>query len=241
MGAALIVGAGVGIGGSAARAFAREGYVACVSRRPRHLSALQQLVTEIEEDGGKARAFPGDFRDEDTVDAIVDCIESEVGPIEVLVANVGANVFFSLADTTPRVFRKVWEMATLTGFLAARAVAKRMLERGNGTIIFTGATASVRGGAGFSAFASAKAGLRAVAQSAARELGPKGIHVAHVIVDGAVDGVFARENIADLEQKLQDDAVLRPAHIAQEFVRLHQQPRDAWTHELDVRPWSERF
>lgn len=173
--------------------------------------------------------------------ALVEQIEAEIGPIDVAVFNIGANVRFSIVDTTARVFRKVWEMACFAGFLMGREVAKPMLARGRGTILFTGATASVRGSAGFSAFASAKHGLRALAQSMARELGPKNIHVAHVVIDGAIDSNFIRETFPDVDAKRDADALLSPDHIAANFVMLHNQPRTAWTHEIDLRPWSEPF
>jgi NAD(P)-dependent dehydrogenase (short-subunit alcohol dehydrogenase family) len=122
-----------------------------------------------------------------------------------------------------------------------REAAERMLTRGRGTIIFTGATASVRGGIGYSAFAGAKHGLRALAQSMARELGPKNIHVAHTIIDGAIDSNFIRENVPGVDEMREDDAILNPDHIAANYVMLHKQPRTAWTHELDLRPWSEKW
>jgi NAD(P)-dependent dehydrogenase (short-subunit alcohol dehydrogenase family) len=168
-------------------------------------------------------------------------VERDIGPIEVVVFNIGANVRFGIEETTSRVFQKVWEMACFSGFLAGREAAKVMVPRKRGTIIFTGATASVRGREGFAAFASAKAGLRSVAQSIARELGPKGIHVAHVICDGSIDGVFSRENIPDLEQMLAEDRILKPSEIAKNYLALHYQSRSAWTHELDLRPWSESW
>jgi len=240
-GACLVVGAGDDTGGAIARAFAREGYTACVTRRPRHADKLELLAQSIRDEGGEARAFPSDARDEKVVIALVDEIEREVGPLEVAIFNPGANVRFPITETTERVFRKVWEMACYAGFLMGREAARRMLERERGTIIFTGATASLRGGAGFSAFASAKAGLRAVAQSMARELGPKNIHVAHVVIDGAIDSNFIRENFADVDRKREEDAILSPQAIADMYLMLHKQHRSAWTHELDLRPWSEKW
>jgi NAD(P)-dependent dehydrogenase (short-subunit alcohol dehydrogenase family) len=239
--AALIVGAGDGIGRSCAHAFAEQGLIACVTRRARHHEQLEALVAEIETAGGAARAFPCDARDEADTAAVVDTIEAEVGPIEVMVFNIGANVRFGVRETTAQVYRKVWEMAAFAGFLAGREAARVMVPRGRGTIIFTGATASLRGGAGFSAFAGAKFALRALAQSMARELGPAGIHVAHAVIDGAVDGAFIRGLRPDWEERLAEDALLTPDHIAAEYVRLWRQPRDTWTHELDLRPWKETF
>lgn len=239
-GACLVIGAGDGVGGAIARAFAREGLAVCVTRRERHLDQLEALAQQIRDEGGAAHAFGVDAREEEAMVALVDRIEAEVGPLEVVVFNIGANVRFPAVETTSRVFTKVWEMAAFSGFLAGREAARVMTPRGRGTILFTGATASVRGGAGFSAFASAKHGLRAVAQSFARELGPKGIHVAHVVIDGAIDGVFTRTNRGDqVEDLLARDAILRPDEIARNYVWLHGQQRSAWTHEMDLRPWSE--
>ncbi len=173
--------------------------------------------------------------------ALFDDIETRIGPLEVVVFNIGANVRFGLIETTARVFTKVWEMACFAGFLTTREAARVMVPRGRGSILFTGATASLRGREGFAAFAAAKAGLRAIAQSAAREFAPKGIHVAHVVVDGAIDGVFTRANRSDVETLLSDDRILKPDQIAANFVWLHSQPRSAWSHELDLRPWTESW
>ena len=182
-----------------------------------------------------------DARSEEETIALFQEIERDIGPIEVMVFNIGANVRFAVEATTTRVFTKVWEMACFAGFLAGREAAKVMVPRGRGTILFTGATASLRGRENFSAFASAKAGLRAVAQSMARELGKKNIHVAHVVCDGSIDGVFSRENIPDLDQRLAEDRVLKPDDIALNYLSLHHQKRSAWTHEMDLRPWSESW
>ena len=242
-GACLVVGAGDGLGGAIARAFAAEGYTACVTRRPRHMDQLEALAASIREEGGRARAFGVDARDEAQVATLFHTIEREVGPLEVVVFNIGANVRFPIAQTTERVYLKVWEMAAMAGFLAGREAARHMAPRGRGTILFSGATASTRGGSGFSAFAGAKAALRQLAQSMARELGPQGVHVAHVVIDGAVDGVFNRDRLGDaaMEQALADDAVLKPDEIARNYVWLHGQGRSAWTHELDLRPWKETW
>lgn len=241
MAACLVVGAGDGVGGAIARAFAAEGLEVCITRRARNLDQLEELAATIRAEGGVARAYGVDARSEEEMIALVDKIEAEVGPLEVVVFNIGANVRFDLVETTSRVFHKVWEMACFAGFLTAREAARVMAPRGRGTILFTGATASVRGRQGFSAFSAAKHGLRAVAQSAARELGPKGVHVAHVVVDGAIDGVFARSNIPDREERLDRDAILKPEEIAANYVWLHKQQRSAWTHELDLRPWAEAW
>lgn len=239
--AALIVGAGDATGGAVARAFAAEGYTACVNRRSRNADQLEALAESIRAQGHDARAFPGDARIEAEMIAMVDTIEAEVGPIEVAVFNIGANVRFGIRDTTAQVYRKVWEMATFAGFLMGREAARVMVPRGKGTIIFTGATASLRGGTGFSAFAGAKAALRMLAQSMARELGPQGIHVAHSIIDGGIDTDFIRGLRADFDELKAQDGVLSPDAIAQAYVALHKQHRSAWTHELDLRPWMESW
>jgi NAD(P)-dependent dehydrogenase (short-subunit alcohol dehydrogenase family) len=239
---ALIVGAGDATGGAIARRFAKGGYTVCVTRR--HLGKLQPLIAQIEAEGGKAHGFASDARKEDEVVALVEQIESTIGPIEVLVFNIGANVPSSILDETARKYFKIWEMACLGGMLNGREVAKRMVARAGehkGTIIFTGATASLRGSANFAAFAGAKHALRALAQSMARELGPRGIHVAHTIIDGAIDTEFIRENFPERYALKSQDGILNPDHIAENYWMLHQQPRDAWTHELDLRPWSEKF
>ncbi len=239
--AALVIGAGDATGGAIARAFAAQGFTACVTRRPRHADALEALAQSIRDAGNLAHAFPCDARDEDAMAALVDSIEKDVGPIEVAVFNIGANVMFSITETTPQVYRKVWEMAAFAGFLMGRAVAKRMIERQSGTIIFTGATASIRGGKGFSAFSGAKAALRMLAQSMARELGPLNIHVAHVVIDGGIDTEFIRGLRPDFDEAKAADKVLSPNAIAASYVALHKQHRSAWTHELDLRPWAETF
>ena len=240
-GAALIVGAGDATGGAIGRAFARERLTACVNRRATNADKLEALAQSIRDDGHQARAFPGDAREEEEVVAMVETIEREVGPIEVAVFNIGANVNFPITEMTSRVYRKVWEMACFGGFLMGREAARVMVPRGHGTIIFTGATASLRGGSGYAAFAGAKAALRMCAQSMARELGPKNIHVAHSIIDGPIDTDFIATRVPDIDEMRARDAVLSPDAIAQAYVMLHKQHRSAWTHELDLRPWTERF
>ncbi|MEM9618672.1 MAG: SDR family oxidoreductase [Pseudomonadota bacterium] len=237
----LVIGAGDDTGAAIGRAFAREGMTACLVRRPRHAEALEKLAQEIIDDGHRAVALPADARDEEAMAALIEQIEKDIAPIEAAVFNIGANVNFPVTETTSRVYRKVWEMACFAGFLMGREVAARMASRGSGTIIFTGATASVRGGAGYSAFAGAKHALRALAQSMARELGPQGIHVAHVIVDGAIDSKFIRENFPDVDKLREEGAILNSDHIAANYVMLHKQPKTAWTHELDLRPWKEKW
>ncbi|PCI59805.1 MAG: short-chain dehydrogenase, partial [Kordiimonadales bacterium] len=192
-GACLVIGAGDDTGGAIAKAFAQKGYDACLVRRPRHMDKLEALAADIKAAGGKAHPYGVDARDEDQMIGLVDGIEADIGPIEVAVFNIGANVRFPIEATTSRVYRKVWEMGAFAGFLMGREVAKHMLKRERGTIIFTGATASMRGGKNYAAFAGAKFALRALSQSMARELGPKNIHVVHTVIDGAIDSVFIRD------------------------------------------------
>ena len=237
-GSVIIIGAGPGLGSSLARKFAKEGHHVFVVRRERHSEELNSLCDEIKEFGGSATAIPSDAREEEQVISLFSEV-AKSGPIDCVVFNIGANVFFSIEETTSRVFRKIWEMGTFAGFLVGREAAKHMKDKG--TIIFTGATASMRGGSGFAAFSSAKFGLRAVAQSLARELGPKGIHVAHTIIDGAIDHPWIKENFPDTYKLKEVDGILNPDDIAEAYYNLHLQEKTAWTHELDLRPYMEKF
>jgi NAD(P)-dependent dehydrogenase (short-subunit alcohol dehydrogenase family) len=239
--AAVIIGAGDATGGAIAKAFAAEGLTACVNRRSRNSEQLEALAQSIRDQGQRCRAFPGDARNEDEMVALFEEVEAEVGPVEVAVFNIGANVNFPITETTVRVYQKVWEMACLGGFLMGREAARHMSPRRRGTILFTGATASLRGGSGFAAFAGAKAALRMLAQSMARELGPMGIHVAHTVIDGAIDTAFIKGRHPAFEEAKAADLILSPEAIAANYVMLHKQPRSAWTHELDLRPWGENW
>jgi len=234
---ALVIGAGDATGGAIAKRFAREGFTLCVTRR--NADKLAPLVAEIEAAGGTAHAFGTDARKEELVDRLVEEIERDIGPIEVLVFNIGANSPSPILEETSRRFFKIWEMACFAGFLNARAVARRMVERGRGTILFTGATASLRGAANFAAFAGGKHALRALAQSMARELGPQNIHVAHIVIDGAIDTEFIQDFWPEKYATKDRDGILVPDHIAEMYWMVHSQPRDAWTFELDLRPWIE--
>ena len=238
-GSVLVVGAGDATGGAIARRFAREGYIACVIRR--NADKLEPLLQEIRAAGGQAHGFGSDARKEEEMTALVERIERDIAPLEVAVFNIGANVQFPITETTARVYFKVWEMACFAGFLMGREAARAMLPRGRGTIIFTGATASLRGREGFAAFSGAKHGLRALAQSMARELWPKGIHVAHTVIDGAIDTEFIRSNFPERYARKHEQGILSPDHIADAYWQIHQQPRDAWTHEMELRPWMESW
>jgi NAD(P)-dependent dehydrogenase (short-subunit alcohol dehydrogenase family) len=242
-GVCLVIGAGDATGGAVARRFAREGYTVCVTRRSS--DKLQALKDTIAVEGGICYAFGSDARKEEEVVTLVEQIETTIGPIEVLVFNIGANAPSSVLDETARKYFKIWEMACFGGFLNGREVAKRMVTRASverkQSIIFTGATASLRGSAGFAAFSGAKMALRALAQSMARELGPRGIHIAHSIIDGAIDTAFIRDIFPERYALKEQDGIVNPDHIADAYWMLHQQPRDAWTHELDLRPYMEKF
>lgn len=238
-----VIGAGDYIGTAIAKRFAAEGYTVFAGRRT--ADKLSALKSEIEAAGGTCEARGLDARKEDEVTNFL-AEANAYAPLEVCIFNVGANVYFPLLETTERVFRKVWEMACYSGFLAGREAARHMLAHGQGSIFFTGATASVRGGVGYSAFASAKFGLRAVAQSMARELGPQNIHVAHLVIDSGVDTAFVRERIRAAQgdeavENLPPDRLMNPSSIAETYWQLHTQPRDAWTHELDMRPYGEKW
>ena len=235
--AVLVIGAGDATGGAIARRFAREGFIVCVTRR--NAEKLDPLLERIRAEGGEAHGFGSDARKEEQVIELVGRIERDIAPIEVLVFNIGANVQFGIAETTARVYYKVWEMGCFAGFLNGREVAKAMLPRKRGTIIFTGATASIRGSVGFSAFSGAKHALRALAQSMSRELGPQGIHVAHVVIDGAIDTEFIKGMFPERYALKEQGGVLDPDAIAENYWQIHCQPRTAWTHELDLRPWIE--
>ncbi len=236
---ALVIGAGDATGGAIARRFAREGYIACITRRS--ADKLEHLVESIRAEGGQAFGYGSDARKEEDVAALFEQIESTHGPIEVLVFNIGANVPCSILEETPRKYFKIWEMACFSGFLNAQQAALRMVARGRGTILFTGATAALRGAANFAAFAGAKHALRALAQSMARELGPKNIHVGHIVVDGAIDTEFIRTSFPERYATKDEGGILDPEHIAENYWYLHSQPRDAWTFELDLRPYMERW
>jgi NAD(P)-dependent dehydrogenase (short-subunit alcohol dehydrogenase family) len=241
-GVALLVGAGDAIGAAVAQRFAAGGYSVCLARRDADKS--RSLVAEITASGGSAHAIGTDVRNEEAVQALFAQVEAELGPVEVCLFNAGANVKSPLIETSSKLFFKAWELACYAGFLTGREAARYMLPRGRGTILFTGATASVRGGSGFAAFAAAKFGLRAVAQSMARELAPKNIHVAHLIIDGAIDSEAIRRRLSaatGVMPELSPDSLIQTSSVAEAYWALYNQSRDGWTHELDLRPYSERW
>jgi NAD(P)-dependent dehydrogenase (short-subunit alcohol dehydrogenase family) len=242
-GVAILVGAGDAIGAAVARRFAKGGYTVCICRRDAAKS--QDLVDELKAADQEIHAFSVDARQEADVQSLFARIEKEIGPIEVCLFNAGSNVNKPLIETTDKLFFKAWELACYAGFLVGREAARVMVPRGRGTILFTGATASLRGGKGFAAFAAAKFGLRGVAQAMARELGPKNIHVAHLIIDAAVDSDAIRARLkaaSGIEAKdIAPDSLTRTASIAEAYWFMHQQSKDGWTHELDLRPAVEKW
>jgi NAD(P)-dependent dehydrogenase (short-subunit alcohol dehydrogenase family) len=236
---ALVAGVGEGLGGAIARRFARGGHPTVLVAR--NADRLARIAGGIEAAGGRGIAYVADLREESAVAKLFDDVEAEIGPIDVAVFNTGANYRASILDTPADMFEKVWRLGCYAGFLVGREAARHMVPRGQGTIIFTGATASLRGSAQFAAFAAAKGGVRQVAQAMARELGPQGIHVASVIIDGMIDSQRVRERFPERAAQLPPDGMLKPDDIAETYWQLHQQPRDAWTFEVDLRPWAERF
>jgi NAD(P)-dependent dehydrogenase (short-subunit alcohol dehydrogenase family) len=236
---ALIIGAGDAIGSAIVRKFAHKGYTVCAARR--NGNKLDPLILELSNAGFEAHAFSCDARREEQIEQLFSHIEDNIGEIDVTVFNVGANVPMTILNTDSRKFFKIWEMACFAGFLTGREAARHMIKRQRGSIIFTGATASMRGAAGFGAFASAKHGLRALAQSLAREMGPQNIHVAHVVIDAAVDTQWIKENLPDYTERKANNGIVNPDELAENYVMLHEQPRTAWTFELDIRPWVEKW
>ncbi len=223
---ALIVGVGEGLGYALGKRFAAAGFKVALTAR--NAERIERLAEAIVETGGQALALPADARDERAVIELFERLEREQGPIEVVAFNAGAMYRSPIAEMPADMFEEVWRAGCYAGLLVGREAARRMAPRGRGTILFTGVTASLRGGARFAAFAAAKHGLRALAQSIARELGPKGIHVAHVVIDGRIDAQS-------------EDLGLAPDAIAETYYRIHAQSRSAWTFETDLRPWAEKF
>jgi NAD(P)-dependent dehydrogenase (short-subunit alcohol dehydrogenase family) len=236
----LVAGVGGGLGFGICRRFAAAGYdVAMISRKQERLAPLAERINQ--DGNGRAFVCPADIRDQDIVEALFDRVEGEHGPIAAAVFNTGAQYRQPFLDIPADLFEKVWRLGCYAGFLVGRAAARRMLPRGEGSILFTGATASIRGAAEFAAFTASKSGLRGMAQSMAREFGPQGIHVAHVVVDGLIDSPVIRERFAEQIASLPADGALSPEAIGQAYVDLHHQHRSAWSFEIDLRPWSENF
>ena len=242
-GAAILVGAGDAIGAAVARRFAEGGYTVCICRR--EAAKSQGLVDELKAKGHSIHAFSVDARQEAEVQKLFAEVEQSIGPIEVCLFNAGSNVNKPLIETTEKLFFKAWELACYAGFLVGREAARVMVPRGRGTIFFTGATASLRGGQGFAAFSAAKFGLRGVAQAMARELGPKNIHVVHLIIDAGVDSEAIHQRMKAAKgvdaRDIPPDSLTKTSSIAEAYWFAHQQKRDGWTHELDLRPSVEKW
>lgn len=242
-GVVLLVGAGDAIGAAVARQFAAGGFKVCIARR--EAAKSQTLIDELKATGADVRAFSVDARNEEQVKALFAEVEDTVGPIEVCLFNAGSNVNKPLLETTEKLFFKAWELACFAGFLVGREAASHMLKRGRGTMLFTGATASVRGGKGFAAFSAAKFGLRAVAQAMARELGPKNIHVVHLLIDAGVDSEEIHRRYKAMRgidaADIPPDSLTKTSSIAEAYWFVHHQSRDGWTHELDLRPGVETW
>lgn len=237
---ALVVGVGAseGLGAAAARRFAREGLHVVVAGRTRE--KVERVAQEIRSGGGSAEAVVGDAACESDAIRFVETAESK-GPLALVLQNSGSNRQDAFLDLATADFEAIWREHCLAGFLTGRETARRMVPRGRGTILFTGASGSLRGKAYFAAFAAAKAGLRAVSQSMAREFGPKGIHVAHVIIDGGISGYRLKSRMPDRVNQSGPDGLLSIDAIAETYWQLHLQHRSAWTLEQDLRPWSESF
>lgn len=230
----LVAGAGEGLGRAIAQRFAREGYAVALAARDQ--AKLQALAAEV---GG--HAFGADLAREADVLSLYDRVESTLGAVDAVAFVAATRIIGPFTDITFEDFERVWRQSTASGFLVAREAARRMLPRGRGTIVFTGASGSLRGNPNFSAFAAAKGGLRFMAQSMARELGPKGIHVATVLLDGAIDSPMMWREHRDRMEKLGADGAIQPDAVAEAYWQLHSQPRNAWTFELDLRPWTQTW
>ena len=244
----LVIGAGAGIGGTVGKRFAREGYHAVLCRRSDE-EGLQKLVASIEADGGSATGHLLDATKPDVIEERVEAVEKEIGPIEVVLFNLGAQIGDrSLKDTSYKAFELGWRLATFALFRVASAVCPRMEERGQGTILVTSATAAVRGNAGQHSHAAAMGGRRMLCQTLNAEFAPKGIHVAHVLIDGAVDApdtlgkMLGKEGFQKLREArgLENDGLLLPEKMAETYLHLARQHRSAWTHEIDLRAFSDR-
>ncbi len=232
---ALVAGVGPGLGSALARRFARAGMSVALAARDG--ARLEPLAKELSELGGKGRAYGCDVTDEGPVENLFGQVKADLGEPNLVVYNAGTFAPGSILEIEARDFERCWKVGCLGGFLVGRAAARLMVARGSGTILFTGATASLRGSASFANLAVGKFGLRALAQSMARELGARGVHVAHIIIDGQI----LSERYSHLAEERPPDSLLAPDDIAEAYYQLHLQPRSTWTHELDLRPWVEKF
>jgi len=244
----LVMGAGAGIGGNVGIRFAREGYHAVLCRRSDE-EGLRNMVKRIEGEGGSASGYLLNAAEPDSIEERVAAVEAEIGPIEVVAFNLGAQIGDrALADTSYKAFEMGWRLATFALFRLASAVCPRMEERGRGTILVTSATAAVRGNKGQHSHAAAMGGRRMLCQTLNAEFGPKGIHVAHILIDGAVDApdtlgkMLGRDGFQRLREArgMENDGLLLPEKIAETYLHLAQQHRSSWTHEIDMRSFSDR-
>ena len=230
---AVVFGVGPGLGWALASLFARENMqVAAIARDLAKLNALIGPKGSLD-----VRPFAADVSNNEDVHRVFERVDRDLGEPDLVVFNAGAFQKANVLDIDPADFERCWRIGCLGGLLVGQAAARRMVKRGHGTIIFTGATAALRGSAGFANLAVPKFGLRALAQSMARELGPQGVHVGHVIIDGQIES----ERYRHLAQDRGEDSLLAPDAIADLYLQLHRQPRSAWSFETDVRPWSEKF
>ncbi|MBX7493958.1 SDR family NAD(P)-dependent oxidoreductase [Qipengyuania sp. 1NDW9] len=240
----LVIGAGAGIGGHAAARFAQGGYHAVLARRSDE-EGLAKLVAQIEDAGGKASGTLLDASADGTIEELVERTESEIGAIDTVLYNLGAQIGNRTLDNTPhRTFELGWRLGCFGLFRLAHAVTPRMVERGRGSILVTSATAAVRGNAGQHSHAAAMGGRRMLCQTLNAEFGPQGVHVAHIVVDGSVDapdtlGKLLGDRFEAYKASKGEDGVIDPTAVAETFWHLSQQPRNCWTHELDLRPFSD--
>jgi NAD(P)-dependent dehydrogenase (short-subunit alcohol dehydrogenase family) len=244
----LVIGAGAGIGGTVARRFAKEGYHSVLCRRS-DLDGLNTLVDIIRRDGGSATGYLLNAIEEGSIEERVASVESDIGPIEVVVYNLGAQIGDrALKDTPLKTFETGWRLGTYGLFRLASAVTPRMVERGKGTILVTSSTAAVRGNGGQHSHAAAMGGRRMLCQTLNAEFAPKGIHVAHIVIDGAVDApdtlgkMLGQERFQQLRETRgkEHDGLILPVHVAETYLHLAKQHRSTWTHEIDVRAFSDR-
>ncbi|HTT03658.1 MAG TPA: SDR family NAD(P)-dependent oxidoreductase [Steroidobacteraceae bacterium] len=232
------VGASAGLGAALARRFSRSGMLAIVTGR--HPDRLQAVAAEIAQGGGRAVALAGDLSVASEVERLAVAVRA-FGSLRAAIFNAGQSIWGSLLEISPQQFEEAWRTSAYGGFLFARAAVPALLEAGGGSLLISGATASIRGRGPFVAFAAAKAALRSLAQSTAREFGPRGVHVVHVIIDGGIDGERLRTGAPARVAAAGEDGLLHPDAIAETYWQLHQQQRSAWTHELDLRPFKEAF
>ncbi|MDE0941046.1 MAG: SDR family NAD(P)-dependent oxidoreductase [Alphaproteobacteria bacterium] len=233
------VGASAGLGAALCRRFAKGGLHVFVAGRTRE--KIDAIAAEIHGMGGAATAFLCDTTEEDQVIALFDAADQYGDGLILTAYNAGNNSRMPILEMTASWFEKTWRLACFGGFLSGREAARRLVPRGRGSLFFTGATASMRGKPPFTAFASAKAGLRSLAQSMAKELGPQGIHVGHFVIDGGIDGEKLRTGNPDAVEARGEDGLLKPDDIAEAYWQMHLQPRSAWSFEIDLRPYKESF